>query len=75
MSKSTTLMNSATLLTGYWMSFTIAVSCGIGDFPYLSVLHGTGVNRGFLLLVNIEVFSLDKGLVTSRDYEFLTDKV
>ena len=52
MRMSTTIMNSATLFTCYWMSFNIAVSCGIGDLAYLSVLHGTGVNLGFSLLVH-----------------------
>ena len=56
MRKSTTIMNSATMLIGYWMLFIMDVSCGIGDFAYLSVLHGTGINLGLLLLVHREVF-------------------
>ena len=51
-------MNSATMSLGYWMSFNMDVSCGIGDFAYLLVLYGTGVKLGFLLLVHSEVFCL-----------------
>ena len=37
------------------MAFSIAVNCGIGDLAYLSVLVGTGIYLGFLLLVPIEL--------------------
>ena len=48
------------MFTGYWLPFDVAVSCGIDDFAYLSVLYGTGLNLEFLLMVQKSLKKIQK---------------